>query len=150
MALGGAPKKSCTSHQFTLMPIEAWQRAISTTSEARRVSSEVRLENCTQVFEVGQIWRPCDSRLRKNSTSHMFWLVRTCPNLSKPVHNTVTMYARRTMSILHFRRLFFFSLTSYPGEIAYFNSPNRELSNGARVMELYWNRNVEPMLKGHR
>ena len=37
-----------------------------------------------------------------------------------------------------------FSLTSYPGEIAYFNSPNRQLSNGARVMELYWNRNVDP------
>ena len=33
---------------------------------------------------------------------------------------------------------------SYPGEIAYFNSPNGELSNGARVMELYWNRNVDP------
>ena len=40
--------------------------------------------------------------------------------------------------------LLFFSLTSYPGEIAYFNSPNRELSNGARVMELYGNRNVDP------
>ena len=33
---------------------------------------------------------------------------------------------------------------SYPGEIAYFNSPDRQLSNGARVMELYWNRNVDP------
>ena len=32
--------------------------------------------------------------------------------------------------------LLFFGLTSYPGEIAYFNSPNGELSNGARVMEL--------------
>ena len=31
---------------------------------------------------VGEIWRACDSRLRKNSTSHLFWLVRTCPNLS--------------------------------------------------------------------
>ena len=38
------------------------------------------------------------------------------------------MYARLAMSFLHFRMLFFFSLTSYPGEIAYFNSPNRELS----------------------
>ena len=34
------------------------------------------------------------------------------------------------MSFLHFRKLLFFSHTSYPGEIAYFNSPNRELSNG--------------------
>ena len=32
--------------------------------------------------------------------------------------------------------LFFFSLMSYPDEIAYFNSPNRELPNGAQVMEL--------------
>ena len=39
---------------------------------------------------------------------------------------------------------FFFVLMSYPGEIAYLNSPNRELSNGARVMELYRNRNVNP------
>ena len=29
-----------------------------------------------------------------------------------------------------------FCLTSYPAEIAYFNSPNRELSNGAQAMEL--------------
>ena len=40
--------------------------------------------------------------------------------------------------------LLFSSLTSYPAEIASFNSPNRELSNGARVMELYRNRNVDP------
>ena len=40
--------------------------------------------------------------------------------------------------------LFFFSLTSYPGEIEYFSSPNQELSNGAQVMELYWNINVDP------
>ena len=52
------------------------------------------------------------------------------------------MYARR--AFLHFWKLLFFSLTSYPGEMAYFNSPNRQLSNGALVMELYWNRNVDP------
>ena len=33
---------------------------------------------------------------------------------------------------------------SYPAEIAYFNSPDQELSNSVRVMELYWNRNVDP------
>ena len=64
-----------------LTPTKAWQSAVSTTSEGRRVSSEVRLGNCTQVWGVGQIWRAWDSRLRKNSTSHLFWLVRTCPNL---------------------------------------------------------------------
>ena len=37
----------------------------------------------------------------------------------------------------------FFCLRSYHGEISHSNSPNRELSNGARVMELYWNRNVD-------
>ena len=40
--------------------------------------------------------------------------------------------------------LLFFSLTSYPGEIAYFNSPDGEVSNGAQVMQLYWDRNVDP------
>ena len=43
---------------------------------------------------------------------------------------------------LHFRMLLFFSLTSYPGEIAYFNSPNGELSNGVWVMALYWSKIV--------
>ena len=66
------------------------------------------------------------------------------PNLSEPVHNTVTMYALCRMPFLHFRMLLFFSITSYPAEIAYFNSPNRDFSNGVRVMELYWNRNVYP------
>ena len=64
------------------------------------------------------------------------------PNLSEPVHNTVTVYALRAMPFLHFWMLLFFSITFYPAEITYFNSPNRELSNGVRVMELYWNRNV--------
>ena len=58
----------------------------------------VQLENCTQVLGVGQIWRVCDSRLRKNSTLHLFRLVQTCPNLSEPVHNRVTIYVRRAMS----------------------------------------------------
>ena len=44
-------------------------------------------------------------------------------------HTTVTMYARRAVIFLHFRVLLFFSLTSYPAEIAYFNSRNQELSN---------------------
>ena len=45
---------------------------------------------------------------------------------------------------MHFRTLLFFSLTSYPAEISYLNSPNGEVSNGAQVMELYRNRNVDP------
>ena len=35
-------------------------------------------------------------------------------------------------------------LTSYRGEIAYFNSPNGELSNGVRVMALYLSKLVDP------
>ena len=71
------------------------------------------------------------------------------PNLSEPVHNTVTMYALHAMPFLHFLMLLFFSITSYPAEIAYFNSPNRKLSNGVRLMELYWNRNVDPYIGAH-
>ena len=46
----------------------------------------------------------------------------------------------------HFRMLLFFGLTSYiyPAEFAYFNSPNRELSNGERVMALYLSKIVDP------
>ena len=47
------------------------------------------------------------------------------------------MYGRLAMSFFALSNALFFSLTSYPGEIAYFNSPNRQLSNGAQVMELY-------------
>ena len=128
-----------TSSHLTLT--EAWRSADSTTSEGRRVSSEVRLGNCTQVWVVGQIWRAWDSRLRKNSTSHLFWLVQTCLDL-RTTQWPCTLVSQ--CHFLHFRTLLFFSLTSYPAEIAYVNSPKRELSNGARVMELYWNRNVDP------
>ena len=40
--------------------------------------------------------------------------------------------------------LLFFSLTSYPGEISHLNSPNRELSNRVRLVELYSNKIVDP------
>ena len=124
-----------------LTPTEAWRSAYSTTSEGRRVSSEVRLGNCTQVWGVGQIWRAWDSRLRKNSTSHLFWLVQTCLDLST-IQWPWTLVSQ--CHFLHFRMLLFFSLTSYPAEIAYFNSPNRELSNGVQLMALYWSKIVDP------
>ena len=54
------------------------------------------------------------------------------------------MYAHRAMSFLYFRMLLFFSLTSYPAEIAYLNSPNGELSNGVRVMALYGSKIADP------
>ena len=40
-------------------------------------------------------------------------------------------------SNFHFRKPLFFSLISYPAEITYFSSPNREISNGAWLVELY-------------
>ena len=47
----------------------------------------------------------------------------------------MTIYARRAMS--------FFAILS-AGEIAYFNSPNENLSNGVRVMALYGSKIVDP------
>ena len=47
------------------------------------------------------------------------------------------MYARRAMSFFALSNLLFFGLTTYPAEIAYFNSPNEELSNSVWVMALY-------------
>ena len=124
-----------------LTPTEAWRSPDSTTWEGRRVSSDVRLEYCTQVCGVGQIWRAWDSRLRKNSTSHLFWLVQTCPEL-RTIQWPCTLFSQ--CHFLHFLTLLFFSLTSYPAEIAYFNSLNWELSNNVRVMALYWSKIVYP------
>ena len=45
------------------------------------------------------------------------------------------MYAHLAMSFFLISNALI--LASYPGEIAYFNSPNRQLSNGAQVTELY-------------
>ena len=127
-----------------LTPTEAWRSPDSTTSEGHRVSSEVRLENCTQVWEVGQIWTACDSRLRKNSASHLFWLVQTCQNFSEPVRNTVTMYARRTMSFFALSNALILQSYVLSCWNCFFNSPNRELSNGVRVMALYRSKIVDP------
>ena len=66
---------------------------------------------------------------------------QTCPNLST-IQWPCTLSAQ--FLFLHSQLLLFFSITFYPAEIAYFNSPNRELSNGVRLMELYSNRNVYP------
>ena len=82
------PRNVALHTSSQLMPIKAWRSRVSTIWEGGGVSSEVRLENCTQVFGVGQIWTACNSRLKKYSASH----------LSEPVHNTVTMNVRRAMS----------------------------------------------------
>ena len=66
---------------------------------------------------------------------------QTCPNLST-IQWPCTLYAQ--CLFLHYRMLLFFSITFYPAEIAYFNSPNRELASGVRVMALYWSKIVDP------
>ena len=54
------------------------------------------------------------------------------------MHNTVTMYARLAMSFFALSNaLLLQSYVLFPGEIAYFKSPNGEVSNGAQVMQLY-------------
>ena len=138
------PRKDALHTSSHVTPIEASQSAVSTTSEGRRVSSEVRLENCTQLWGLGQIWTACVSRLRKNSALHVFWLVQTCRNLPEPFPQYSHHVRPSRGHFLHFRMLLFFSLTSYPAEIAYFNSPNRELSYCVRVMALYWSKIVNP------
>ena len=46
------------------------------------------------------------------------------------------MYARGTVIFCTFECSSVYSLAPYPAEIGYFNSPNRELSNGVQVMEI--------------
>ena len=109
---------------------------------------------------VGRIWKACESPSRKNSTSHPFWLVQTWSKLSHlfppvptcsqlftlvhnrsylftPVNTSVTIYALRAMAVARWifplQKLLFFDLTCYLVEIAYFCSPNRELSNSVWV-----------------
>ena len=121
-----------------LTPIEVWQSAVSTTLEGRRVSSKVRLENCTQVWgwaKLGQRATHGWGKIALQTCSDLSELVQTCLNQSA-IQWPCTLVAQ--CHFLHFRMHLFFGLTSYPGGIAYFNSPNRELCNGVRVMELYW------------
>ena len=69
----------------TLLPIEAWQSAIPTTSEGRRVSSEVRLENCMQVSGWAQFGQRAShgwGKLTLHTGSDLSKLVWTCLNQS--------------------------------------------------------------------
>ena len=86
-------------------------------------------------------WPNLDSVRLTVEEKERFTPVLTCPNLSELI-STSPQYSdhvrpSRNVIFLHFRILLFFGLTCYPGEIAYFNSLNRELSNGVRVMALY-------------
>ena len=130
-----------TSH---LTPIEAWWSAVSTTWEGCRVLSEVRLENCTRVWgwaKFGQRATYGWGKIALHTCSDLSKLVRTCLNQSSIQWQCTPV---TQCQFLDFRMLLFFDLTSYPGEMAYFNWPNRELSNGVQVMALYWSKIVDP------
>ena len=64
-------------------------------------------------------------------------------SIRQAAHTTVTMYARRAVIFCIFECSYSSVLRPIP-ETAYFNLPNRELFSGVWVMELYWNRNVDP------
>ena len=138
------PRKVALHTSSHLTPNEAWWSDVSTTSEARRVLSEARLENCTQVWGWAKFGQRATHGWREKA-------LHTYSDLSKPVRtylNLSTIQWPCTLvaqcHFLHFWMLLFFGLASYPAEIAYFNSPNRELSNGVRVMALYWSKIVDP------
>ena len=138
------PRKVALHTSSHLTPIEAWQSTVSTTSEGWRVSSEVRLENCMQVWgwaKFGQRATHGWGKIALHMCSELSKLVWTCLNQSA-IQWPCTPIAQ--CHFLHFRMLLFFSLTSYPAEIAYFDSPDRELSNSVQVMALYWNKIVDP------
>ena len=74
-----------------LMPTEAWRSPDSTTSEGRRVSSEVRLGNCTQVWG----WAKFEERgshgwgkIVLHTCSDLPWLVRTYVQYSDHVRSS--------------------------------------------------------------
>ena len=137
------PRKVALHTSSHLTSIEAWWSAVSTTSKGRRASSEVLLENCTQVWgwaKFGQRETHGWGKIALHTCSDLFKLVRTCLSQSA-IQWPCPPVAR--CDFLHFPMLLFFGLTSYPAEIAYFNSPNGELSNGVRVMALYWSKIVD-------
>ena len=93
---------------FHTLRQQAWRSDVSTTWEGGRVSSEVRLENWTQVWGLVQIWTACDSWLRKSSTSHLFDLSRlaqTYVQYSDHVHSSRNVifctFERSYSSVLH-------------------------------------------------
>ena len=74
-----------------LMPIEAWWRAVSATSEDRRVWSEVLLDNCTQVrgwAKFGQRTTHGWGKIALHTCSDLSELVWTCPQYSDHVRSS--------------------------------------------------------------
>ena len=138
LSTSGEEKLHLTSSH--LPPTEAWRSPDSTTSEGRRVSSG----GTVRKLHTGR-WAKFEERathgwgkIVHHNCSDLPRLVRTLRTIQWPC--TLVLQCH----FLHFRTLLFFGLTSYPAEIAYFNSPNWELFNGVRVMALYWSKIVDP------
>ena len=78
-----------------LTPTEAWRSAVSTTWEGRRVLSEVRLENCTQVWgwaKFGQRATHGWGKIALHTCSNLSKLVLTSPQYSdhvRPSRNVI-------------------------------------------------------------
>ena len=135
------------------------------TSVAARLKGRQNLESVRPTIYEKQYFTPvltCSSLFKTlHSCSHLFTPVNTCSHLCTPFHTSSHLFTPQWQStcpnlsgpartcpqysddvgllrskFLHFRRLLFFGLTSYPAEIASFNSPNRELSKGVQLMEL--------------
>ena len=94
-----------------------------------------RVHTCSQLFTTVHIC--CHHFTTVHTCCRLFTTVYTCSHLFTPVHNTVTIYALCTMAVSRWifllRKLLFFDLRCCLVEIAYFCSPNRELSNSARL-----------------
>ena len=65
-------------------------------------------------------------------------------SIPQAAHTTVTMYARCKLSISALWNALILQSYVLSCWNCLLNSPNQELSNIVRVMELYWNRNVGP------
>ena len=111
-----------------LTPIKAWWRAVSTTSEGRRVSSEVCLENCTQVWgwaKFGQCATHGWEKIVLHTCPDLSKLVRTCLNQSA---NSDQVRPSRNVIFCTFE-CFYSSVLRPPAETAYLSFRDRELSN---------------------
>ena len=84
-------RKAALHTSSHVTPTEPWRSADSTTSEGRRVSSEVRLGNCTQVWG----WAEFEERgshgwgkIALHSCSDLSKPVRTCPQYNDHVRSS--------------------------------------------------------------
>ena len=138
------PRKVALHASSHLTPLEAWRSAVYPTWEVVEFRARYGYKTARTFLgwaKFGQRATHGWGKIALHTCSDLSKLVPTCLNQSK-IQWPCTLVAQ--CHFLHFRMLLFFGLTSYPGEIAYFNSPNEELSNSVQVMALYWSKIVDP------